>query len=350
MKNGYFPKKTCPLMLLSVIIPCRDEVLYIADCLDSLVSCQFQIGKYEIIVVDGMSTDGTKEICKEYEEKYPDIVKVVENPEKNTPLGMNLGIKSASSEFIIILGAHTKYPDDFLEKNVTGLLNSGADAYGGIIHITTDHTSTIAKALALANSHFFSVGNVYYRIGSKELREVDTVAFGCYRKSVFNTIGYFNEKLKRGQDREFNARLRQNGGRIILDPSIESFYSVRSTFFSYMKWIGLSGYWLFYGSRFTSTRMKSWRNYVPLIFFLYNISFFCILFFQPAIAIIISFPLFIYFLMALFFSIKVSIEQRSAVFLPLFLLIFISTHLSYALGSVFGVLKKFIGGLGLSHV
>jgi glycosyltransferase involved in cell wall biosynthesis len=100
---------------VSIIIPCRNEEKFIGRCLDSIVNQDFPKEKMEILVVDGMSRDGTKEVVKNYGERYS-LIKLLENPKKFTPFGLNIGVKEAQGEIIIRIDAHASYEKDYVSK------------------------------------------------------------------------------------------------------------------------------------------------------------------------------------------------------------------------------------------
>jgi len=202
------------LPFVSVIIPCRNEEKYIGKCLDSLVKQDYPKDKLEVLVVDGMSEDKTREIIEEHIKKYS-FIKLLKNPRKFTPFGLNIGIKEAQGAIIIRMDAHAAYEKDYISKCVKSLEKYKVDNVGGIMKTLPANSTLISKAIALSLSSPFGVGNAYFRIGSKEPREVDTVFGGCYRREIFEKIGYFNENLPRGQDMEFNLRLREFGGKIL---------------------------------------------------------------------------------------------------------------------------------------
>ncbi|MFH2032135.1 MAG: glycosyltransferase family 2 protein [Bacteroidota bacterium] len=213
---------------VSIIIPSRNEEKHIANCLDSIMANDYSKDKLEVLVVDGMSEDGTRGIIEKYAQQYPNI-KLLDNPKKIVPTAMNLGIKEAKGNIIIRMDAHTEYQKDYISKIVHWLEKSGADNVGGM-WVTLPGAATLkANAIASALSSPFGVGNAMFRIGVKEPTYVDTVPFGAYRKEVFSKIGLFDEELVRNQDDEFNLRLIKNGGKILLVPEIVSYYYARDS-------------------------------------------------------------------------------------------------------------------------
>jgi len=217
-----------PRPLVSIVIPCRNEERFIGMCLDSVLGNDYPRDRLEVLIVDGMSDDGTREIVREYVASYP-FMQLVENPKRIAPSAMNAGIRLARGSVLMRMDAHNVYPVNYISGLVRWLEESGADNVGGIWVTRPACGTPKARAIAIGLSHPFGVGNAYFRIGAAEPRWVDTVPFGCYRREVFERIGMFDEELVRNQDDEFNLRLIKAGGRILLVPEISSEYYARES-------------------------------------------------------------------------------------------------------------------------
>ena len=181
-----------------------------------------------MLVVDGMSTDGTRKIVAEFARDHP-FIKLLDNPRRITPAALNIGIAQARGDIIIRVDAHSTYPPNYLSSLVAWQEKTGADNVGGAWRILPGGDTPMARAIAVGLAHPFGVGNAYYRIGASAPRWVDTVPFGCYRREVFTRIGLFDEDHVRTEDDEFNLRLRKNGGRILLVPEIVIDYYARES-------------------------------------------------------------------------------------------------------------------------
>ncbi|GJQ23461.1 MAG: hypothetical protein HBSAPP01_12510 [Candidatus Brocadia sapporoensis] len=214
---------------ISIIIPSRNEEKFIDKCLDSIIAQDYSKEKLEILVVDGMSNDKTREFIKGYSKQHR-YIKLLDNPGKIVPTAMNTGIRDAHGEIIIRMDAHNIYEKDYVSKCVKYLQEYNVDNVGGIWVTLPGSNTLIAQSIAFALSHPFGVGNAYFRIGSKEPRYVDTVPFGCYKREVFQRIGLFDEDLVRNQDDEFNLRLTKNGGKLLLVPDIVSYLNSANDF------------------------------------------------------------------------------------------------------------------------
>ena len=309
---------------VSIIIPCRDEEKFVSQCLASIIANDYPKDKLEVLVIDGMSEDGTRKIIEEYIRQYP-YIKLLENPQKYTPFALNIGIKQAKGEIIMRMDAHAIYEKDYISKCLRYLDEYKADNVGGIwITVPRDNTF-IGKAIALVLSHPFGAGNAYYRIGySKEPRWVDTVPFGCYRKEIFKKIGFYNENLVRSQDMEFNLRLKKSGGKILLVPDIVSYYYPKSNLKEFFFHNFEDGIWAIYPLKFMKTPLRL-RHYIPLIF-------------------VLTLPLNIWFYipLSLFFSLQIAFREKDLRLFFLMPLVFAARHIGYGLGSVVGLIKLLI--------
>jgi glycosyltransferase involved in cell wall biosynthesis len=214
--------------LVTVIVPCRNEERWIGPCLQSILDNDYPRDRLEVMVVDGLSDDGTRSVVESFAALFPQL-QLLSNEKKITPTALNLGIAAARGSVIVRMDAHVEYPRDYLSSLIALLQESGADNVGGVCRTLPANDSAIARAVALGMSHPLGVGNSHFRIGATEDRWVDTVPFGCYRRDVFARIGLFDEELVRNQDDELNLRLIKHGGRILLSPRIVCKYYARDS-------------------------------------------------------------------------------------------------------------------------
>lgn len=322
---------------ISVIIPCRNEEKYIVKCLDSVVAQDFPKESLEVLVIDGASEDQTKNIIKEYSQKYP-FIKLLENTKKFTPFGLNIGIKAAKGDVVIRMDAHAGYKADYISKCVYYLKETGADNVGGVIKTMPAKDTVIARAITISLSHFFGAGNAFFRTGSKTIREVDTVFGGCFKKDVFTKIGFFNEKLRRSQDIEFNKRLKKAGGRIILAPEIQAVYYPQSEIKNFFKHNFEDGIWLIYPLKF-GIRFFSLRHLVPLVFLATMGLFLLLGFLHPIFWRFFIVEVLLHAMMNIYFAIQIALRERNWKFLFLMPLAFDTRQFGYGFGSIFGFIK-----------
>lgn len=228
------------MLQIRVVIPCRNESKYIGRCLDSLVCSNWDKQFLSVYVVDGMSDDGTRNLVHDYVQRFP-FIHLIDNERRTTPFALNLGLQALDFDIGIILGAHAVVDADFIMNNARVLSqHSEVGCAGGIIRNV--HENEWSEIISLAMSSVFGVGNAYFRTGGKS-GYVDTVAFGAYRKEVFERCGFFDEELARNQDDEFNYRVLSSGFKIYLDPAILSDYYVRGSISQLYKQYDQYGYW-----------------------------------------------------------------------------------------------------------
>jgi glycosyltransferase involved in cell wall biosynthesis len=216
------------LPFVTVIIPTRNEVKHVAECLTSIVDGTYPHPSMEILVVDGESDDGTPEIIQSFAERHA-FVRLLRNPARTVPYAMNIGIREARGELIVRMDAHAHYGPDYLKQLVTWMQRLAADNVGGVSTTRPASAAPQARAVAIILSHPLGVGPSLFRVGATAPIEVDTVPFGCYRREIFARIGTYDERFVRNQDDELNARLKSAGGRIFLVPEIRIEYVARES-------------------------------------------------------------------------------------------------------------------------
>lgn len=250
--------------MVSVVIPCLNEVDYIDETLNSLLNQVDFSEDFEVLVVDGGSTDGTRERVLKWSSRDARF-QMLDNPQRYTPHALNLGIRHARGEVVIILGAHATCHPDFLRRNLDALRAHPESAcVGGVVE--QQHGSNASRRIGAALSTPFGVGDARFRTGGTA-GHVDTVAFGAYRKEALIEIGLFDEHLVRNQDDELNFRLHEAGWRIWFDPRIRSSYHVRSTYAKLFRQYRQYGYWKVFVNRKHRT-VTTWRQIVPALFLL----------------------------------------------------------------------------------
>jgi len=251
---------------VTIIAACRNEKRHIRQFLDSLLEQDMSGMSWEAIIADGMSSDGTREILREYGARHPQL-RTIDNPRRVVSPGLNAAIGAARGAIVIRMDAHTRYAPDYCRRCVAELERTGADNVGGPARTRTQGTR--ARAFAAAYHSPFSTGARFH----DETYEgwIDTVPYGCWRKETLERLGLFDESLVRNQDDELNLRLIRAGGRIWQSPEIVSWYSPRSTltalFLQYFQY----GFWKAAVVR-KHKIPGSWRHLAPVLFVLTHIA------------------------------------------------------------------------------
>lgn len=244
---------------LSVILPCYQEAAHIVGTMASIRASAGECADVEILVVDGGSTDGTREQVRPITVEDP-RVRLLCHDRQHTSISLNLGIRQARGENVAILGAHTRVDRDWIAR-VQETLAQHPDAWGVGGTLETVAEGATGEAISLAQSSAIGVGNCRFRTGGPP-GYVDTVVFGAYRREVFRRVGGFDEELVRNQDDEFNIRIVARGGRLYFDPGIRCRYYARGSFDRLWRQYYQYGFWKVRVRQKTG-RLGSWRQYVP---------------------------------------------------------------------------------------
>ncbi len=216
-------KKESPSV--SIILPTRNEEKYIQQSLENIFAQTYPKDKIEVILIDGMSSDRTREIAQ----KFP--VRILENPKRYIYPGLNIGIKNAQGEIIMRVDARTFVPKDYVQKCVQTLLLTRADNVGGMeAPFIPAQAGLVQRAVGLAMTHPFGAGNAPFRV-SRKRGSADSVYLGCFRKEIFDKVGMFDEKaFVIAEDADFNWRIKKAGGKVYLNPDIIAYHLPRDSF------------------------------------------------------------------------------------------------------------------------
>jgi GT2 family glycosyltransferase len=218
------PGAAAEAVFVSVVLPVLDEERRIAACLESVLAQDYPADRYEVIVADGGSTDGTRDIVSAFAAR-DSRVRLIDNPGRLQAAGLNRAILAGKGEIIARQDGHAEWAPDHLSTSVALLLATGADNVGGRQDAIGDGPS--GRAIARAMSSPFGVGGARFRYSDHE-EEMPTVFLGTFRRSAFERVGLFDEAYPPHEDYELNERIRATGGRIVFSPEIRTKYYVRS--------------------------------------------------------------------------------------------------------------------------
>ncbi|MGH9545865.1 MAG: glycosyltransferase family 2 protein [Terriglobales bacterium] len=233
--------------VVSVVIPMRNEQEHAEKCLLSLLQQTYPGDRYELLVVDGNSSDQSLEIVQRLQASYPNL-RLLHNPAGIVPISMNLGIRNSRGEIVVRADAHTLYPAEYVERCVRYLQETSADNVGGPIRTVAAGPGFGPELVVAVLRSRFGVGNSEFRTSARE-GYVDTVPFGTFRRDLFDRVGYFNERLVRNQDNEMNARIRHAGGKIYLTPALTTDYFAPATFGQLLRQTYRNARWHFFTLR-----------------------------------------------------------------------------------------------------
>jgi len=324
---------------VSIVIPCRNEVRFIGRCLDSIISDGYPLNRIEVLVADGMSTDGTREIVSSYAERFP-FVHLLDNPRGITPCALNIGIASARGDIILRMDAHTAYQPGYITACLDGLARFGADNVSGLLRLVPAADRLIDRAVVRAWSHPFGGGRAPHRtVRGGEPRFVDLVPFFCCRRELVHAVAPFNERLLRHQDFDFLARLKERGARCLLVPAAICNYYARSDFKSFCKHGFRDGLWVFLALQHSNSVPFLPRHLVPLAFVVTLAMASIGATFSIGVAWGLGALLAIYGVVALISAAQVSHEEHDLRMIVIMPIMFAARHITFGVGSLVGVAR-----------
>lgn len=228
---------------VSIIVPCYNEQGTIGLLLDALRVQTYPSEDMEVVIADGLSTDRTREKIQNFQESHPEMtIRVVDNPRRIIPAGLNRAIDASTGEYIVRLDAHSVPSPDYVQRCLEALIEQRGDNVGGIWKIRPGGNTWLAQAIAAAAAHPIGVGDARYRLGGKA-QAVHTVPFGAYRRTLVDEVGVYDETLLTNEDYEFNVRIRENGRKVWFDPAIQSDYYARATLTDLARQYWRYGFW-----------------------------------------------------------------------------------------------------------
>jgi glycosyltransferase involved in cell wall biosynthesis len=324
---------------VSVLIPCRNEERTIGQVLEAFRRQTYPADRMEIIVADGRSSDGTREVLDAFAKSHTGWnLRRVDNPGLTAPAGLNAGLRAAGGEIILRMDAHAIPAPDYVEQCVRILEQTGCDGVGGGIDIEPGGRGMIARAIAAAVADPFATGGVRYRSGGAE-GEVDTVPFAVFRREVYRRVGFFNEQVPVNEDYEFNYRVRAAGGRIIFSPAIRSRYIARGSLRALLR------QYFFYGRQ--KAVMLSFhpgsirlRQLIPALFLPSLVLLALGAVFLRPLAIMLGAELLAYAAIAAYFSIREAAVRKDRALLAALPPVFCGIHAAWGAGFWVGAARN----------
>jgi len=322
------------LPFVTIIMPIRNEAHFIKRAIRSVLNNDYPAEKMEILIVDGMSNDGTREIIAGLS-KEDNRIKLLDNPKRITPSAMNIGIKAARGDLFIRVDGHVEIPADFITNSIR-CLHEHSEAWVAGGYIKTAAESFVGRAIAAAMQSPIGVGNSKFRLGDYE-GWVDTLAFGIHHKWIVEKIGYFDEELVRNQDDEFNLRIILAGGKIWMSKAIQSTYFSRGSLYKLWKQYFQYGFWRIMTLQ-KHKRPASIRQLVPLLFVLSLLLLGLAGFLWKPFWITLIIAIALYVLALLIGALDVG-RKSGWQYAPLAPVVFAVLHFAYGFGSLWGIVR-----------
>lgn len=328
---------------VSVIVPCYNEQGTIRLLLSALVQQNYPLHDMEVIIADGLSTDGTREEIRAFASENPELcIRVIDNEKRNIPAALNYAIDNAKGKYIIRLDAHSMPDKQYIRESVRALEMHLGDNIGGVWEIRPGAKNLWARSIAIAASHPLGVGDARYRYTDRA-GYVDTVPFGAFRRDLIDRIGPFNETLLTNEDYEFNTRIRQEGGKVWLDPAIRSIYFARPSISALARQYWRYGYWKAKMLKRYPGSVR-WRQVLPPLYVLSLISLGILsIFFTPA-RWILGFLLFTYLLFLMITGFFASLKNRDIAVLLGFPVAVATMHLVWGSGFLWSSVEQLAFG------
>lgn len=321
------------LPFVSALLVTRNEAPYIEKSFISLAEQTYPKSRYEIIVVDGMSDDGTDEKVRELIRRYGSedfSVRLLKNEKKILAAGWNLGIEAARGEYVVRIDAHAEAAPDFIEKNVEVMNRVDAVCVGG--RLSTLSLDGDEQAVSKVLSSPFGVGNSSFRV-SDTAGYADTAVYGLYKKSVFDEVGLFNENFVRNQDIELHSRIRRAGGKFWFDPSIKCSYYSRNTVKKMMRQAYGNGKWNMVLAKKEPSAL-SLRHLIPFAFVVYLLLSVVLGFFFHAVWLVMLGVLLLHLILGFAAACAKKTTFKEKLIMPF---LFMLLHLSYGTGYFAGI-------------
>ena len=319
--------------IVSVVMPVRNEAGFIRESLEAVLAQDYPADRMEILVADGMSEDGTREVIRQV--SGSERVRIIDNPERLTPMGLNRAYRASQGSIIVRIDGHCVVRPDYVRRCVELLGEHGCEGVGGPIE--TIGTTWMSRAIAAAMSSSFGVGGSAFRVIKDRELWADTIPFPAYTRDAIQRVGLYDEELVRNQDDEYNARLRKAGGRLLMSPALKSRYYSRSSLRSLARQYFQYGVWKVRVLQKHPRQMR-WRHFVPAAFVLVLLA--AIL----GAAVGVASPTFAFmlaasYLAALVFATILDCRRVGWSYVTVLPLAYGILHLSYGSGFVLGLVR-----------
>ena len=320
---------------VAIVIPTLNEERFISRCLNSIIKQTYEFEKMDVMIIDGGSNDKTKDIVTEYQKSLQNI-RFIENKKKIQSVAFNIGLKKSTAPYIIRLDAHAEYDSEYIYLCIKNLKDDKKRGnVGGRCNILPFNQSVWAQTNAILNHSRFGIGGAAFRV-SNEAHNTDSVPFGAFPRKIIEKIGGMREDLPRGEDNEYNSRIRKAGYKIFFDPNIISSYFARPTLGASCKQMYANGNsigYLYYIDR----EAIGIRHLVPLLFVVSGLFSIIISVLWSPFCYVFCGGLALYLIADAMASIMGAKDNVKCT-LPLFILFF-CVHVSYGMGTIAGLIK-----------
>ena len=212
---------------ITVVMPVRNEARFISDTLSQILAQEYPEDRYEIIVADGMSDDGTREIVLKLSQLFQNI-RLLDNPKRLSSAGRNVGFKNGRGDYFLVVDGHCYIPDNQLFSNVVDCFRkSGADCLGRPQPLDPPGLTDFQKSVAIARASWLGHGGDSLIYSENESFASPVSNGAAYARHVFEKVGYVDENFDAAEDVEFNYRVEQFGFKCYTSPKLTVRYYPR---------------------------------------------------------------------------------------------------------------------------
>jgi glycosyltransferase involved in cell wall biosynthesis len=319
---------------ISILMPIRNEADFIRRSLGAVLAQDYPAAQLEILVADGLSTDGTREIVQSLQTQYPHL-HLLDNPDQIVPTGLNAALRLARGAIIIRIDGHCEIATDYVRRCVEHLEQEAVDGVGGSVETVGE--TPVAQAIAVAMSSRFGVGDSSFRVAQGVTQPADTVPFPAYTRAIMDQAGPYDEELARNQDDEYNYRLRKLGAKILLTADLRSRYYSRASFAGLWRQYFQYGFWKVRVLQKHPRQMRP-RQFVPPVLVASVLGLALSAIFYPPAGWLLGLVLSVYGIANLMTSLWITAQKgwRHLLLLPI---AFAILHFSYGLGFLVGLVK-----------
>ena len=327
--------------IVSIIVPCYNEEKTIQQVLEGFLSQSYPRQYMEVIIADGLSTDGTRREIDAFTRDHDDLsITVLDNPKRIIPAALNLALQATRGDIILRFDGHSIPYPDYVENCVHDLEAGLGEVVGGTWEIRPGAGTWIAHSIAAAAAHPLGVGDALYRHSDKPAY-VDTVPFGAFKKELLASVGYYDESLMVNEDYEFNTRVRDHAGRIWMNPAIRSIYFARSTWKGLVTQYWRYGFWKFHMLKRYPHSLR-WRQALPPLFVLSILSLLILGCFFKTFFIILGLEVLLYSAIMLGAGVLSAWKKHDGRLIPGLPISILSMHLAWGSGFLWGIINRLI--------
>lgn len=323
---------------IDIVIPVLNEERYIENCVKSVMAfvCPDDV-TFQILIFDGGSTDKTAIILAGLQAEYQNL-KIFDNKGRIQSVAMNMAIEMSQADYIMRLDAHSVYPATYLKDCLATSLETDADNVGGYFNTLPGDETFQAQLVQALTTHIFGVGNANFRL-QRGGGPSDTVPYGFFKRTIFDKIGKFDERLVRAQDYEVNKRITQTGGRIWMNPEIVIDYYNQRTVWAFLKkqFFKEAPYnaFLWYLAPYSFAP----RHAITGVFAAGLVFGPLVIWWLPILSFVFYGAVMLYAILALISSIQQAVSYKKFMMIILLPFCFFAYHLIHGLGVMYGLLQ-----------